>query len=187
MKTELRSIVHTSLGDLAFRLLDASRNVARTTHSISVFSIQPTIPNGMSVRACTVILLSLAPRNTENGMIFSCSWELPFELRGGAESGQRLDAQSWVDGGTIVIVGTEDYEALDERLPHCGFVEDDYPVRYFPNGFEIVVPRAPAGEVISLHFVVAENPYPEPVEDSAWFAVDIDHARLMQNVTLNSN
>jgi len=32
---------------------------------------------------------------------------------------------------------------------------------------------------ITLHFVVAINIYPEPVEDSAWFAVDVPHQRVL--------
>jgi hypothetical protein len=47
-----------------------------------------------------------------------------------------------------------------------------------PKGFEIVVPKAPAAKEISLHFIVAENSFPEPVEGSAWFAVDIEHVTL---------
>jgi hypothetical protein len=67
---------------------------------------------------------------------------------------------------------------LSARLPDCGFSENDYPVHYLPNGFEIVIPRVPMGEEVSLHFVIAENPFPEPAENSAWYAVDIDHRAL---------
>lgn len=129
MKTEPHRMVRTGLGELSFRLLDGRRRAAITAHSIHIFSIQPTIPTGMSVRACTVALLTLTAKCTEKNMIFSCSWEPPFEVRGGAESGERLDAQSWQNGGTIVFIGTEDYEALSARLPDCGFSENDYPVR----------------------------------------------------------
>lgn len=111
-------------------------------------------------------------------MIFSCSWEPPLNVRGGSESGERLDAQSWHDEGTIVVVGTEDYVALNERLPPCGFAENNYPVKNIADGLEIVVPIAPAKVETSLHFVIAENSFPEPVENSAWHAVDIDHCLL---------
>jgi hypothetical protein len=38
--------------------------------------------------------------------------------------------------------------------------------------------RIPAGVRIGLHYIVAENSNPEPLECSAWYAVDILHDQL---------
>jgi len=52
-------------------------------------------------------------------------------------------------------------------------------VHYLPTGFDVFLPRVPAAAGTTLHFVVVINTYPEPVEDSAWFAVDVPHQRLL--------
>ena len=42
-----------------------------------------------------------------------------------------------------------------------------------------MIPVVEAGRALTLHFIVAENPCPEPVEWSSWFAVDLDHTAVL--------
>jgi hypothetical protein len=106
-----------------------------------------------------------------------CEWVVPQQAPGNPQSGERLDAQSWEADSHVVCVGTEDFEALTFRLPNCGLRESSYPVSYHAQGIEVCLPHV--REVASLHFAVAVNAWPEPVECSAWFAADIDHSRVL--------
>ncbi len=79
----------------------------------------------------------------------------------------------------MVVVGTEDEEALSQRLP---FVRDDpfqSIAEFAPQSIQVKLPLVPKGAHFGLHFIIAENPSPEPVDASAWFAVEIPHARLV--------
>ena len=78
----------------------------------------------------------------------------------------------------------EDIDALEARLPRCWFdrrgrsrfrVHDSANV----HGLSIEVPYVEARDTITLHYIVAENPLPEPVEVSTWYAVDIDHDKVV--------
>jgi len=95
------------------------------------------------------------------------------------QSGERLEAQSWEQGDNLVMIGTEDFEALVDRLPNHGLTESDYPVRYSSDGIEIMLPQVPAHQRTTLHFVVAVNCLPEPKGCSAWFAVDLPHQQVL--------
>ena len=81
-----------------------------------------------------------------------------------------------------MAVGTEDGEALEARLPHCGLSIDGDPfvaTRAHVDGLEVLIPKVEVGTAITLHFIVAENPFPEPVALSTWFAVDLNHANVL--------
>jgi hypothetical protein len=104
---------------------------------------------------------------------------------GGIASGQWLDAQSWEQDSRLVMVGTEDGEMLAARLPECGFSEDAYPVHYLPDGFDVWTPRVDPGSEVTLHFVVADNPHPEPAVASSWVAADINHKWLLDKKKLH--
>ena len=71
-------------------------------------------------------------------------------------------------------VGTQDAAALADRLPMCGFSSRDHPVAT-ADGIEIVVPVVKVGTTVTLHLIVSENDFPEPVELSTWYAIDLEH------------
>ena len=97
---------------------------------------------------------------------------------GAPETGEALDAQSWESGEHIVMIGTEDIDFLSHRLPSLNLSDDRPPTEFLANGFRITLPNLEAMTPISLHFVVASNPLPEPAECSSWFAVDVPHSRI---------
>ena len=43
------------------------------------------------------------------------------------------------------------------------------------HGLEIFVPLVNVNTTVTLHFIVAENEFPEAVELSTWYAIDLDH------------
>jgi hypothetical protein len=97
---------------------------------------------------------------------------------GSPETGEALDAQSWENDGHIVMIGTEDVAFLSRRLPSLNLSEREAPTELLSNGFRITLPKLEPKIPVSLHFIVASNPSPEPVECSTWFAVDVPHARI---------
>lgn len=131
----------------------------------------------MSVESVTAVVVRMHPRSPLDFVSVFLGWLQPVDA-GSPESGQYLDAQSWQAGEHIVYIGTEDAEALSARISGLGLTEEDCPVVYHSQGLEIRLQRVPSGCETSLHFVVAVNSWPEPVECSAWFAVDIAHERL---------
>ncbi len=147
---------------------------------------QPYLPPGMSVDHLTACILSARPTHPITQLVFKCAWEPPLSNRGGPESGESLEAQSWKNGHQCVMVGTEDYETLSGRLPQLTLREESNPVKYLDNGFEIKIPLIEWGQEISLHYVVASNPFPEPMECSCWYAVDIPHKELLNKIVFST-
>jgi hypothetical protein len=132
----------------------------------------------MSVEQLDAILLRCTADVRITDLVYACAWEAPFS-KGSSETGQGLDAQSWENGNLLVMIGTEDQEFLHQRLPNCGFSQDQWAP--FPDyGLQIKVPVIEPGQRISLHFVVACNSLPEPKDSSCWFAVDMNHEKILQ-------
>jgi hypothetical protein len=101
-------------------------------------------------------------------------------VKGTPETGESLDAQEWRASDNLVVVGTEDSECLASRLQFLRVERDESVMRFHPDRMEIRVDNVPADFDLSLHFVVAENVWPEPVDASAWYAADIPHEELLK-------
>lgn len=140
---------------------------------------EPKLPPGMSVRRLRAVLLRACSRTGFERLDYSC--RLMTGITGDPESGECLEAQSWETDHDLVMIGTEDGEALLSRMPWLSTSGDPLAfVQYREDGLNVPLRRIPAGVAIGLHYVVAENGSPEPVECSAWYAVDIAHGKLPQ-------
>lgn len=146
---------------------------------LRVLEPEPHLPPGMSVsRVRVVLLLASSPTGFER-LEYRCRFVT--EIEGGPESGEDLDAQSFEGEHDLVVVGTEDGEALQVRMPWLECQGDPLAfVQYRKDGFIVSLTQIPAGVTIGLHYVVAENSNPEPVESSAWFAVDMRHEQILR-------
>ena len=136
------------------------------------------LPPGMSVQKCRAILLRAKTRSAVENVIWKC--EFLGKSSGSPCSGEGLDAQEWEDDSHLVVVGTEDEDFLVNRL---SYLEKDplcAEVNYGLKQIEVLLPRIRARYSFSLHFMIAENPSPEPKDCSCWFAVDTPHAELME-------
>ena len=179
------AVVSTKLGDLCFDLVNLRGRASRAPHRIEVFPISPQrLPPGGSVQSLVAVLLTVRPRVTMRRLRFRCRWVSTPAVEIDSESGERLAGQSWRGAGKLVHVGTEDLEALEHRLPGCWFDRRGRS-RYRDHdmasvdGLTTEVPYVHARTAITLHYIVAENPLPEPVEVSTWCAVDIDHDKVI--------
>ncbi len=175
----MRSVeLDTPLGQIRFSA-DAEPSSGGTYDlEFRVVEFQPILPPGMSVRRVRAVLLRITSDHGLRSLDYRCRFET--DIVGGPESGEYLDAQSWEGEHDIVVIGTEDGEMLSARMPCITVLDDPMAlVQYQGNGLDVPLKDIPAGFAITLHFVIAENSNPEPVECSAWYAVDVPHDYLL--------
>jgi hypothetical protein len=173
-------ILETPLGRLEFGARAVGRQLTHADVSFRLVEVHEELPPGMAVESLSAVLVQLRPRSRLRDVRVTCRWLRRPPVSGTPESGERLEAQSWKAAGFVVMVGTEDFEALASRHPSCRITEVDNPVRYHADGIEVRLPVVPAMLLTSLHFAVAVNPLPEPAECSSWYAVDIQHGKLLK-------
>ncbi|MBW8636659.1 hypothetical protein K1W69_05600 [Hoeflea sp. WL0058] len=171
-----QTAVETELGGVAASAQVVSPDLVEKAVSLKVVPFKPKLPPGMSVRACTAILLLIDGSVEIERLSFGVT--LDSDLEGSRATGERLDAQEWSDGANLVMIGAEDGEALDLRLPNSGF--DRVPgVIYTADAMTLELSGLPKLDNPSFHFVIAEKEDRDPVDASAWFAVDQDHRFLL--------
>ena len=173
--------LQTPLGSLEFFAEFCSESLTEKEVSIQLGPITPKLPDGMNVDSSHGVLLRVQHQNEISSLSFFCKWEQSSQL-GVRESGEGLDAQSWESKDSIVMIGTEDDEFLNSRLSAFRLNSEEEMVEYLPDGFVISIGRIPPHKPVSLHYVVATNSVPEPEECSAWFAVDVQHPRVIETM-----
>ncbi|WP_215264281.1 hypothetical protein [Epibacterium ulvae] len=151
-------------------------DLSRNQISFRATGFLPQLPPGMSVKRCTLLLL-VVEAFVE---LEEVSFDLTFSTKavGAPCTGQCLDAQEWSDNGKLVVIGTEDGEALSYRFPQIG-LEDKAVVELSDRSMTLRLADLGKRNRPSFHFIIAENDDPEPVESSAWFAVDQAHEFLL--------
>ena len=171
-------IVETPIGNLRFVAYADGEPLGATVATFRCGVLEPILPLGMSVTRSVGVMVAVHPQVTMQNFQVRALWTEEPPTNASPSSGERLDAQEWVGGGHIVVLGTEDGEALEDRLTEHGLLPDTYPVSNLPVGLEVTLPQVPAGFTTTLHFIVAINTHPEPVDCSAWFAADVPHERV---------
>ncbi|MFN3166569.1 MAG: hypothetical protein ACE37H_05840 [Phycisphaeraceae bacterium] len=134
------------------------------------------LPDGMSVENCVAVLVRAKTGTAIRGLIWKST--CLEQISGMPSSGEGLEANEWEAKGRLVVVGTEDEDYLAARLPFVELMPDKSLCQLSGQGIQVSLPYVPSQTSISLHFVVAENPAPEPAECSCWYAVDYPHAAL---------
>ncbi|MDX1961505.1 MAG: hypothetical protein SFX18_00040 [Pirellulales bacterium] len=99
--------------------------------------------------------------------------------KGGPNSGESLDAQSWSIGDGLLMIGTEDGEALKNRMPWLKIEGDNYPIEYLRHGLRIAIPYVAPNTTVGFHFVLAYNQV-DLGTYSEWFAVDVPYHQLLE-------
>lgn len=174
--TDSRSLsFETAIGEFVVTALVMSNGSRRPKVVLEEREPKPPLPEGMRVQRCRAALLSVQnaePMSRLSRIDFKIA--LSSGVSGDPCTGQGLDAQEWSKDGNLVVVGTEDGEWLNARLPilRC---EDLAVVKYSPTSLALELENLPVCKNLSFHFVIAENPDPEPVDCSTWFAVDCPH------------
>lgn len=153
-------------------------DAGRMSLTIYKVDVRAELPTGMSVDEVDVFFVNVVANS------FLTEFELLFQLKscppegGCPNSGQNLDAQSWRIGDGSLTIGTEDGEAIQDRIPWIVFDRDDYPINHLPDGFKIVLKQVPVLSNFSLHFVTAYNRIAS-TDESEWFAAEIPHQTIL--------
>ena len=165
----------TALGSFVFVAV-CDHRPGEVSLELRTFEPRLSLPAGMSVLRCRAVVLRVTTQVDVAILRWSC--ESPPSVAGSPCSGEDLDAQEWEAGGRLVVVGTEDEDAIARRLGFLQLDPNANLAQYSPQKLEMRIPCIPASAAFSLHFILAENTSPEPVDASAWFAGDIPRKHL---------
>lgn len=138
----------------------------------------PTLPDGMTVDLAAAYRVSFCVPFPVHDFSFDFT-RTRCETNGDANSGESLDAQSWAVNDGLLMLGTEDGEALQARMPWLNIEGRDYPIEYLRHGFRIMIPYVGPNTTVGFHFVLAYNRL-DAGSDAEWFAVDVPHAKLLE-------
>ena len=168
--------LETDIGAFDFvARVTVSDNNAAPDLKLSVFPAPLDLPPGMSVARARAVLFRLRADEPVEKCAFHCIY------RGVAEgspcTGEGLDAEEWELNGKLVVIGTEDSDFLLSRMPTLGIARYSETAKLLPDRIELELETVPNNT--SLHFVLVENSWPEPVEVSAWTAADLSHQKLL--------
>lgn len=131
----------------------------------------------MSVAGCFSAVLNLYADSAINNLCFAAHLRSSEPIAFDPETGEGLEAQSFSNSKYVLLVGSEDREFLSMRLPNSIVLPDD-PFTYTAESLSIEIAEIPVKTNLSLHFIIAWNPLPEPQDCSCWFAVDQPHKVL---------
>ncbi len=168
----------TPIGSLSFSGMADEGDLSNC--KITVCRIEPEIPKGMSVERCISVLLHCSSTKPMRGFVFSCEWD-NLHAVGYGNSGEALDAWEWESDGIMIMIGTEDSEWLNSRLGlDKDYSSGNYPVTMNNNKISIEIESIQEVKDLSLHFIIAWNTLPEPVDCSCWYAVDVPHEKILK-------
>jgi len=172
--------VQTPLGKLNFYLTAIGGKAKEIT--ISHCQIYPSLPEYISVDGCVVVLLQFSVMEQIEAVNFCCVWE-DLKIEGYGNHGEGLEAYEWEQENHLVTIGTEDPYYLNYRIPLIPAEPSeasDYPITMEENEIRICLKKLPADSSYSLHYVIAWNNLPEPIEISCWLAVDRTHQSIRE-------
>jgi hypothetical protein len=172
--------VQTPLGKLNFYLIAIGGEAKKVI--ISHCQVYPSLPEYISVDSCVVVLLQFSAMEQIEEVNFCCAWE-DLKTEGYGCHGEALEAYEWEQDDHLVIIGTEDSYYLNHRIPLIPAEPsdaNDYPITMEENEIRISLKKMPADSSYSLHYVIAWNKLPEPLETSCWLAVDRTHQSIRE-------
>jgi hypothetical protein len=172
--------VQTPLGKLNFYLTAIGGEAKEV--AISHCQIYPSLPEYISVDGCVVVLLQFSAIEQIEEVNFCCAWE-ELKIEGYGHPGEGLEAYEWEQENHLVMIGTEDPYYLNHRIPLIPAEPSeasDYPITMEENEIRISLKKLTANSSYSLHYVIAWNKLPEPLEISCWLAVDRTHQSIRE-------
>ena len=170
--------IETGIGDFEATARISAKLLSSFQISLKAIKYKPLLPSGMEVTLATAVVLEVHGVQKIDKLSFQISTD---STSGHPATGQCLDAQEWDNGSQIVVVGTEDGEALSDRFPTEGFEEQAVTI-YSDHALNLSLADLNGYDHLSFHFIIAENEYPEPVDASAWFAVEQRHSLVTEQM-----
>ena len=167
----------TAIGKVKAVSLICAKNITKDCITLKLIKFKPRLPTGMSVQNCTAILLTIDSQAPIQSLEFSVT--IASKALGSSCTGQHLDAQEWRNPSKLITIGTEDREALMQRMPELKF-ENIVIKEFSPHSMTLCLQKLHGIKRPSFHFIIAENDNPELAEDSTWFAVDQSHNYVLE-------
>lgn len=115
--------VETPLGSLKFHA------VVHGEAEMQILDLPCTLQNGMTLERVVACVLAVKPSIDGADLAFSAQLDND-SLAGSPESGECLDCVSWESSGWALSLGTEDGDALSQRLNCLDFESSAYPILY---------------------------------------------------------
>ena len=164
--------LETDLGEITIDAVVQGTGLSTANLTLTKLDVQ----SGENVKNQQAVLCRVIGTKHRSKIVFTAS--LNTKLIGGSCIGQNLEAMEWENSHSLVVVGTEDAESLNARMPFLHLEEYENIATYRASSLQIKLNELEPSHDIGLHFIVAENPIPEPVECSAWSAVNCSHQYL---------
>lgn len=172
--------LETLLGQLTVEVNLDGKGICPENLSIKLSEFHTELPEGMHVKRCRAVIISLESTALEFTISYKAS--LSIGCQGGACTGQGLEAIEWQDKGVLLVVGTDDAEELARRLPSLNLANYNSTASYEEDAMEISLKVKPESRLTTFHLIVAENTSPELAQDSAWFAVNVSHKLVLHSL-----
>ncbi len=160
--------VETPLGCINFEA-----KVSGST-KIKMLDLPCTLSNGMTLDRVVAYVLFVEPGVDSAALTFAAHLDNE-SLSGSPESGECLDCVTWESSNWALSLGTEDGDALSQRLKILDVETHEYPISYSSSGLELRLAGLERGKALSFHFIVAYKRLPDSRGCSTWFAVDVPH------------
>jgi len=161
--------INTPLGSVEFTATGSAKLELRSCN------LPPNLPNGMEVEKVIAVILDVVPENNIFELVFDGQLKNQ-AIKGGYDSGESLDCVTWETDEWALSLGTEDHQAINERLPNLQVPEMPNPVTYSSSGLRLSLAELTSVDnPISFHFILAYKQLPDDRECSTWFAVDVQH------------
>ncbi len=171
-----QSIVKTTLGEILFKVDAMEGNLPDA--KICTATVVPDIPSHLEAPRCTAILLKIFSLTPIKNLTFSFSW-IKCDSEGYGCGGEGLEAWEWEKNNKLVMIGTEDDEALKARISPAAKL-GKYPIKRDGNSIQIKVEHYPEKNELTLHYIIAESNSSKENNTSCWFAVDIKNSKVME-------
>jgi hypothetical protein len=170
--------VDTPLGSIDFQVGVHGRA------EMQILELPRTLQNGMTLERVIACLLVVEPHINGTDLAFSARLNNEDSV-GSSEPGEYLDCVSWESPEWSLSLGTEDGDALSQRLKCPEFNTNTYPVTCSKSGIELRLTGLEGGKVLSFHFIIAYKMLPDERGCSTWFAVDVPHNVANKDLIMN--
>lgn len=135
------------------------------------------LPVHMEVDGSCGLLIRVMNLGSELSLKCTAYWSEQQWITGSSSTGQYLEASTWEDDHYYVSIGTEDAEALRDRMNTNKLmpvsIEDEEGLTFSDmNSVGIYLPFIESHKICQFHFYIAWKRYSDNENVDTWYAVD---------------
>ena len=146
---------------------------------IEIIMSDPTIPLPVHMEVDDSCGLLIRVMNLSDDLWLRCTayWKEHQWIKGGSSTGQYLECSTWENDHHYVSLGTEDAEALQDRMNNNKLmpilIEDEKELTFSDmNRIGIYLPAIERHKICQFHFYIAWKRYTDHENVDTWYAVD---------------